>query len=166
MHMKTCIHYSIKNLLASYKVCLCFYWCIWINIVQHGCLIVVGFKISWISLGFLSMKIYVLYTWCLIYNVNSALLLDIRTSTCYRYILLCTCSKRSMYSWWTSPCSQSLVYQMYILARLNTLNLHARVHLCGKCECIYKVCVHMHVWNCTVWLMFPGPVTFVNLLWI
>ena len=47
-------------------------------------LIFVGIKISWISLGFLSMIVYeVLYTRCLRYNFGSTWFLDIRISTCY-----------------------------------------------------------------------------------
>ena len=37
MHMKICIHYSTRNLLASYKVC--FYCNIRLNPVLYGCLI-------------------------------------------------------------------------------------------------------------------------------
>ena len=78
-----CIHYSTKDLLASYKVCLCFLL-IWIKSVWYGCLIFEGIKFWCISLGVLSMIIYkVLSTWCLGYNICSATFLDIRISTCF-----------------------------------------------------------------------------------
>ena len=63
MHMKMCIHYSTKDLLASYKVCLYFLLLYMTSIVCYDCLIFVGIKFLWILLGFLSVIIYeVLYT--------------------------------------------------------------------------------------------------------
>ena len=63
MHVKTYIHYSTKDLLASCKVCLCFlllymnwYFMLWLFNFS-------GEQIFVDFLGFLSMTIYeVLYT--------------------------------------------------------------------------------------------------------
>ena len=58
MHMKTYIHYSTKDLLAIYKVCLCFLLLYITSTVCYGCLIFMGIKFLWILLGFLSVIIY------------------------------------------------------------------------------------------------------------
>ena len=76
MHMKMCIHYSTKNLLANYKLCLCFYCDISVNPAWYDCLIFVGF------VRFLIIY-EVFYTWCLRYNIRIAWFLDIRISPCY-----------------------------------------------------------------------------------
>ena len=48
MHVKTCIQYATRSLLASYKVCN-FITCLVFNIVCYGYLIFVKIKFSWIS---------------------------------------------------------------------------------------------------------------------
>ena len=74
MHMETCIHYSTKNLLAVYKVCLYFYCHIAIN------------NNLWYDFfnfhGFLSKVIYqALYMMFKVY-ICSAWFLDSRILTC------------------------------------------------------------------------------------
>ena len=77
MDMKTFIHYLTRNLMAGYKVYLCFYCNVRVNPALYSCLLFVGMKFMWIALGFLSVIIYeVLYTWCLRYNISSACFLD------------------------------------------------------------------------------------------
>ena len=84
--METFIQYSTKNLLASYKVCLCFYCYTRINIVWYDCLISVGIKIFMDFVEFLIQEVHeVLHTWCSRYNICSAWFVDIRISTCLHY---------------------------------------------------------------------------------
>ena len=47
-----CIHYSTMNLLASCKVCLCFYCCVGINTIRYDFI--------FMKIGFLSMIIYIM----------------------------------------------------------------------------------------------------------
>ena len=68
-----CIHYSTRNLLASYKVRMFLFFCCIRVILQVYSLIFVGIKFSWILLHFLSMIIndevlHIYCTWCLRYN--------------------------------------------------------------------------------------------------
>ena len=60
----------------------CVNCCVGVNTVATVWLFM-GIKFTWISLGFLSVKIYS-YAWCLRYNICSTWLLDIRISTCYK----------------------------------------------------------------------------------
>ena len=78
--MKTCIHYSTKNLLASCKVCLCF-------LLLHCMVWLFYFHGDQIFMDFIRFLIHdnlwSLYTWCLRYNICSSWFLDIRISTCF-----------------------------------------------------------------------------------
>ena len=58
----------------------CVNCCVGVNTVATVWLFM-GIKFMWISLGFLSVKIYS-YAWCLRYNICSTWFLDIRISTC------------------------------------------------------------------------------------
>ena len=63
----------------------CVNCCVGVNTVATVWLFM-GIKFTWISLGFLSVKIYS-YAWCLRY-ICSAWFLDIRISTCF-FIISC-----------------------------------------------------------------------------